>query len=205
LLILSLALAWVVSCGRTGLDDLGAGQANGSGGSAVTGAGGSGGRGATGGAGGSTGSGGRAGTGGGGVGGAAGIPCGAATCAAGTSCCLQAGTGGMGSATCIGPQQTCTGGVSLACVDTPSCGGRGRVCCLNLQTFSTACATTAACVVQPGLILCSSDSDCNVLVPRCCSFRGTGVCAAQACNLGTGGGTGTGSGGGRGGGRGSGN
>jgi hypothetical protein len=106
----------------------------------------------------------------------------------------------MASSSCIGAQQMCAGGVSLGCANTPACGA-GRVCCLGLSNFSTACSTTAACLIQPGLILCTSDGDCNALAPRCCLLQGAGVCAtAQACNAGMG--MGMGASGGRAGGRG---
>jgi hypothetical protein len=152
------------------------------------------------GAAGTTGAAGRPGGGPGGTGGApppppTPIPCGNTTCTPGTqTCCIRFQNGAAG-ASCIGAHDTCQAGTTIGCIDTPSC-GPGSICCLSTQMLSTNCNRPAACLLSPGLILCSADSECPGLLPHCCGIGNLRICRAQAC-----GGGGPGPGGGGGGGR----
>jgi hypothetical protein len=160
----------------------GAGGFGGFGGSGgLGGRGGAGGFGGFGGSGGLGGQGGRGGMGGqaGGFGGQGGsvitpIPCGTTTCFPGMQACCVNPNGGTG---CIPVGAMCPG-PTIECLDTPSCGG-SNVCCLSVAALSTTCAPAGLCVLEPGLILCNSDSDCNTLVPHCCPVLGRAICAAQ--------------------------
>jgi len=86
-------------------------------------------------------------------------------------------------ASCIPVGVMCPG-PTVGCVDTPSC-GRPLVCCVSASggsSIQTTCTLPIACLTQPGIILCNSDSDCNGSpLPRCCNRGIASICQAS-CN-----------------------
>jgi hypothetical protein len=116
------------------------------------------------------------------------ISCGAATCFAGMQACCVRPVNGRPTPMCIPADETCDMGVSIGCVSTAAC-GPGAVCCVSATTLSTTCEEPAACLLSPGIILCSADADCPGLLPNCCGIGALGVCRARACG-GNGGGAG---------------
>jgi hypothetical protein len=108
------------------------------------------------------------------------IPCGTSACMPiGQKCCIEV-RNGPPSAMCIDVGATCDSGTSFSCVNTASCGG-GAVCCVSTQNLSTTCSSPAACLLSPGLILCSADADCPALLSHCCGPANLKVCTQRAC------------------------
>jgi hypothetical protein len=127
------------------------------------------------------------------------IPCGTELCQPIMQACCVRAQNGVPSATCVAATETCDGGASFSCSNTPQCGGGGDVCCVSAQTLSTTCEAPAACLLSPGVILCGSDADCPALIGNCCGQGNLKICRLRAC---AGGGRGPGGGGpGNGGGR----
>jgi hypothetical protein len=131
------------------------------------------------------------------------IPCGTELCQPIMQACCVRAQNGVPSATCIAATETCDGGASFSCSNTPQCGG-GGVCCVSAQTLSTTCEAPAACLLSPGVILCGSDADCPALLGNCCGQGNLKICRLRACAGGGGAGPGGGGPGPGGGGRGNG-
>jgi hypothetical protein len=114
-----------------------------------------------------------------------GLSCGAQTCAAGQSCCVQA-IGGMRVDTCLDPGQPCVGGGNIGCV-AGTC-GNGLICCLSLVGMASACATPAQCMDGVSTVLCASNRDCPADRQFCCPAIGVNICRPYRCPRAGGGG-----------------
>jgi hypothetical protein len=112
------------------------------------------------------------------------LPCGNTECVAGKQiCCLGRGRRGRND-TCVPAGTTCPEDTaSIACVDRSACGA-AEICCESLLSPSTECSTADACLVLPGVIICSTATDCPSIAPHCCPVMDTGVCSAQPCPAG---------------------
>jgi hypothetical protein len=119
-----------------------------------------------------------------GTGGVSLIPCGNNFCFPGMqACCVNVANMSVGG-TCIALGTVCGGGgVTVGCVDTPSCGG-ANVCCVSPQSLSSACNAPASCLGSGGLILCASNAQCPGFLPHCCGGNGLKVCTPQPCGTG---------------------